>query len=236
MNALNPVFKMIGILIPTLILAAVHNPLLNLLIFVVCLFLMLLSHVRIKILLLIFIPITLVAVGMFFTGYHFQAQSGAPVNADNLKMSDTAIWNGLTLGSRVLVYAALGFLFTLTTDKINLIRSLQQQLRLPSMFAYGLLAAWNIFPNMLEEYKKSRMSFRTKGINTSPISPTLLKPMLIKAILWSNALSIAMESKGFNGEAPRTEYYELKLSWKDISFPIITTSFIIFNILVIDLL
>lgn len=233
MNALNPVFKMIGILIPTLLLAAVHNPILNILVFGICLLLLLVSHVRLRILLLLFIPITLVAIGMFFTGYHFQAQSGIPVNAENLKMTNTAVWNGLTLSSRVLVYAALGFLFTLTTNKIDLIRSLQQQLRLPSMFAYGILAAWNIFPNMLEEYQKTKMSFRTRGINTSPLSPILLKPMLIKAILWSNALSIAMESKGFNGDAPRTEYYNLKPSRMDLFFPVMTTSFIIFFILVI---
>ena len=34
--------------------------------------------------------------------------------------------------------------------------ALQQQLRLPPVFAYGLLAAWGILPNMMEEYKRTR--------------------------------------------------------------------------------
>lgn len=222
MNTINPVCKLIGIFIPTLILAAVHNPILNLSVFIICLLLMLISRVRLKLLLLFFIPIILAAIGMFFTGYHFQAQSGAPVNSDNMNLTNSAVWNGLTLSSRVLVYAGLGLLFALTTNKIDLIRSLQQQLRLPPMFAYGILAAWNIFPNMMEEYKKTRLAFRARGIYTSPVSPALLKPMLVKAVLWSNALSIAMESKGFNGSVKRTEFYVMRVEWKDWLFPVVT--------------
>lgn len=209
---------------PTLILAVVHDPLLNIAVFGICIILLLVSRVRIKILIFLFLPVILAAVGMFFTGYHFQAQSGAPVNAENLMMTNSAVWNGLTLSSRVLVYASLGLLFALTTNKINLIRSLQQQLRLSPLFAYGILAAWNIFPNIVEEYKKTRLTFQARGIRTTPISPAVLKPMLVKAVMWSNALSIAMESKGFNGNGQRTEYYALKPTWIDILFPVITIS------------
>ena len=223
MNSLNPVCKLFGLLFPTLILAAVHNPILNLAIFVICLVLMLLSRVSFRRLSLLMLPILLIAVGMFFTGFHFQMQSGAPVKADSLHMTDSAVWNGLTLSSRVLVYAGLGFLFVLTTDKIQLVRSFQQQLRLPPMFAYGLLAAWNIFPNIAEEYRKTRTAFRARGLRPLPMSPILLKPMLVKAVLWSEALSVAMESKGFNGSADRTEYYEMKLTVVDILFPVVTT-------------
>ncbi|WP_042143505.1 energy-coupling factor transporter transmembrane protein EcfT [Paucisalibacillus sp. EB02] len=222
MNALNPVCKLIGIFVPTLILAAVHHPILNISVFVICLLLLLMSRVRVKLLLLLFLPIILASIGMFFTGYHFQVESGAPVNADNWQMTGSAVWNGLTLSSRVLVYAGLGLLFALTTNKIDLIRSLQQQLHLPSIFAYGILAAWNIFPNLMEEYRKTRLAFRARGVYTSPVSPTLLKPMLVKAVLWSNALSIAMESKGFNGSVKRTEFYVIRVGWKDLLFPVVT--------------
>lgn len=223
MNAINPVCKLIGIMLPTLILAAVHDPILNLAAFLVCVLLMLLSRVPAKRILLLMLPILLVAVGMFFTGYYFQSQGASPVNPDTLMMTDSAVMNGLTLSSRVLAYAGLGFLFVLTTDRIQLILSFLQQFRLPPLFAYGLLAAWNIFPNIIMEYRKTRVAFRARGLNPSAISPALLKPMLVKAVLWSEALSIAMESKGFNGKAARTEYYVLKLSAIDLLFPIITT-------------
>lgn len=224
MNAINPVCKLFGILLPTLILAAVHDPFLNLAAFVLCVVLMLLSRVHLKRFLLLMLPILLVALGMFFTGYHFQHQSGAPINADSLNMTNSAFYNGLILSSRVLAYAGLGFLFVLTTDKIQLVRSIQQQLHLPPLFAYGLLAAWNIFPNMAGEYRKTRAAFRARGLHPWAVSPALLKPMLIKAVLWSEAMSVAMESKGFSESAARTEYHELKLNTLDILFPLVTTA------------
>ena len=232
MNALNPVCKFVGILFPTLILAAMHDPILNLAAFAICIILILLSGVPPKKILVFILPIILVAVGMFFTGYRFQYQSGAPVNVESLNMTDSAFWNGMILSSRVLAYAGLGYLFVLTTDKIRLIRSFQQQLRIPPLFAYGILAAWNIFPNMAEEYRKTRAAFRARGLRAEPVSPALLKAMLVKAVYWSEALSIAMESKGFNGSAPRTEYHEIKLNALDILFPVVTIGGLIIIVLI----
>lgn len=223
MSGLNPTCKLFGILLPTLILAVIHNPALNLTVFILCILLLLLSHIPLKKLGCLILPILIISAGMFFTGYHFHAQSGAPVSAGILNITDSAVWNGLTFSSRVLAYAGLGLLFVLTTNKIYLIQSFRQQLRLSPLFAYGLLAAWNIFPNIAEEYRKTRAAFHARGLHPSAVSPALLKPMLVKAVLWSEALSVAMESKGFNGRVPRTEYQELKLTAADILFPIATT-------------
>lgn len=223
MHTINPIYKFFGLLFPTLILAAIHDPLLNFITFIVCLVLLAFSQVRLRTLLLLLVPIFLAAVGMFFTGYYFQAGSGTPVNVENMNLTSSAVWNGLILSSRVLVYGSLGYLFALTTDKIELIRSTEQQLKLSPLFSYGLMAAWNIFPNLIEEYKKTRIALQARGIRSNPLSPRLLKPMLIKAVLWSEALATAMESKGFNGRTERTEYVQLKLTLKDYLFPILTT-------------
>ena len=80
----------------------------------------------------------------------------------------------------------------------------------------------------MEEYKKTRAAFRARGVNTFAISPALLKPMLVKAVLWSEALAIAMESKGFNSNAKRTEYYVMKTTLKDLIFPVTTTIGLLF--------
>lgn len=165
------------------------------------------------------LPMLVVAAGMFFTGYYFHASSGGPLRADTLGIGSMAVTNGLMLSSRVLAIAGLGFLFALTTDSIQLIRSMQQQLRLPSMFAYGLLAAWGIFPNMVREYRRSRMAFKARGIRVFAVSPALLRPLLIKTVRWSEALSIAMESKGFSGNAPRTINDPVPLRLTDVLFP-----------------
>lgn len=232
MRKINPACKMLGILLPVLILAAVHDPVLNMIVFLVCVILMLASRVPARKLFMLMLPILLVALGMFFTGFYFRRQSHSPVNPDIFKLTDSAFWNGAVMSSRVLVYAGLGFLFVLTTDKIQLVLSLQQQFRLPPVFTYGLLAAWNIFPNMVREYRKTRAAFLARGLRPWPTSPALLKPMLVKAVYWSEALSVAMESKGFNGKSKRTEFYELRLSTLDILFPVAATGSLLIIILI----
>jgi energy-coupling factor transporter transmembrane protein EcfT len=206
MRTWNPACKFIGLLSVTLVLAWWHNPVINLVVFAVCLCLMFLSKVPLKGLFIGFLPILLFALGMFFTGYRFSASDAMPINADTMVFYNSRFWNGMTLASRVLAYAAVGYLFALTTDRIYMIRSFQRQFHLPQVFAYGLLAAWGIFPEMLQEYKRTKAAFRARGIQVFAISPALLKPLLVKSVRWSEQLAVAMESKGFSGQQPRTEY------------------------------
>ncbi|UQT48134.1 hypothetical protein M5E87_26190 [Flavonifractor plautii] len=44
------------------------------------------------------------------------------------------------------------------------------------MFAYGLLAAWGILPNMMEEYKRTRAAFAARGIRVFPSPPPCSSP------------------------------------------------------------
>ena len=222
MKSLNPACKLIGLVVPTLLLAGLHHPAVNLAVFAVCLAALLLSRANVKVLAGALLPVLLVAVGMFSTGYHFHAGAGMPINAAAQALTGAAVWNGLVLGSRVLAFAGLGLLFVLTTDRILLVRSLQQQLRLPPVFAYGLLAAWGILPNMMEEYKRTRAAFAARGIRVFPVSPALLKPLLVKSVRWSEELSIAMESRGFDGCVPRTCSQPLRLRPVDVLFPILS--------------
>ena len=218
MKSLNPACKLIGLVVPTLLLAGLHHPAVNLAVFAVCLA----ARANVKVLAGALLPVLLVAVGMFSTGYHFHAGAGMPINAAAQALTGAAVWNGLVLGSRVLAFAGLGLLFVLTTDRILLVRSLQQQLRLPPVFAYGLLAAWGILPNMMEEYKRTRAAFAARGIRVFPVSPALLKPLLVKSVRWSEELSIAMESRGFDGRVPRTCSQPLRLRPVDVLFPILS--------------
>ena len=141
-----------------------------------------------------------------------------PVRADLFLPANTAQRNGLTQASRVLAYAGIGYLFALTTDRVKLVQSFQQQFRLSPVFAYGLLAAWGIFPQMMREYKRTRAAFRARGCHTFPFSPTVLKPLLVKAVRWSEALAVAMESKGFSANSPRTTFEPIPVRPKDWCF------------------
>ncbi|MFQ9915422.1 MAG: energy-coupling factor transporter transmembrane component T [Flavonifractor plautii] len=90
------------------------------------------------------------------------------------------------------------------------------------MFAYGLLAAWGILPNMMEEYKRTRAAFAARGIRVFPVSPALLKPLLVKSVRWSEELSIAMESRGFDGRVPARAASPCACGWWTSSSPILS--------------
>lgn len=220
MNAMNPSCKLIGLGLLTVLLPFLHSGAVNLAVFLLCVLLLLLARQSPKKLAACLLPVLLVAAGMFFTGYYFHAGDGAPVRAGSLGIGGAAACNGLMLSSRVLVIAGLGLLLALTTDPVRLIQSMRQQLRLPAVFAYGLLAAWGIFPHVVREYRQARLAFRVRGVRVSPVSPALLRPLLVKTVRWSEALSVAMESKGFDGSAPRTTFEPVALRRADILFPV----------------
>ena len=102
MKSLNPACKLIGLVVPTLLLAGLHHPAVNLAVFAVCLAALLLSRANVKVLAGALLPVLLVAVGMFSTGYHFHAGAGMPINAAAQALTGAAVWNGLVqyLGHR----------------------------------------------------------------------------------------------------------------------------------------
>ena len=222
MKSINPSCKAIGLLVPTLLLTLIHNASVNIAIFGICVVLTLISGVQARRFCLLLLPVLLAAAGMFFAGYHFNAEAGGPVNAENLNITGTALVNGLGLAGRVLAFGGLGLLFVLTTDMVQFIYSLQQQLRFPSVFAYGLLAAWGMLPEIQREYLRTRAAFRARGIKVFAFSPHVLRPMMVKCVGWAEALSTAMESKGFNGNIKRTYFRKIPVRRSDLAFPVLT--------------
>lgn len=222
MRSLNPACKFIGLLVPTFFLAARPDPAENFAVFALCLAGLLVSRVSPVVIAGLFAPIALAAAGMFMTGYRFAVCAGLPVSAAALHIGSSAIWNGLLFSSRVLAYAALGLLFALTTDKVRLVSSFRRQFHLPPVFAYGLLAAWGVFPRMALEYRRTRAAFRARGLRVAPFSPALLVPLLVKSVRWSEALSEAMESRGFSADAPRTELSPERVHPADLVFCIVS--------------
>lgn len=218
MRHLNPSFKLISLIVVTIVLAGRQDPVWNAAAFFLSMILILSSGTRIRTLLLLLVPVALAAAGMFFTGYRFTADAALPVRSEAFISADSHVLDGITQASRVFAYAGIGYLFALTTDKIHMIRSFQRQLHLPQVFAYGLLAAWGAFPHMAMEYRKTRAAFRARGIRVFPASPALLAPLLVKSVRWSNELSSAMESKGFSPDAKRSEYSPVKVHLYDWIF------------------
>lgn len=218
MRSLNPACKFIGLLAATFVLASRRDPVWNLAAFVLSMAAILLARVRVRTLLLLLLPVALAALGMFFTGYRFAADGSMPVRADIFLVGGSRLWNGMLQASRVLAYAGLGYAFALTTDRIRMVRSFQRQFHVPQVFAYGLLAAWGVFPHMAQEFRRTRAAFRARGIRVLPFSPALLAPLLVKSVRWSEELSVAMESKGFSGKAVRSDFTPIRVRPRDWAF------------------
>lgn len=219
----NPFYKMSGILSTALLLAVVPGYHVNIFIAGIALFCLLSSQrtnfiTAIKFLM----PALLVALSFFFAGMKFY--SGEEISAQtNLTISEASVLppsfvNGLMLSTRILAYAMLGLVFGLTTKNNELIASAIQQARMKPEMAYGILAAVHLLPTVREEYRRSKLAYRVRGVRGRAFLSGPIFCMLIRAVRWSEFLAMAMEARGFSNQ--RTSYLEMKVRMSDIVFAI----------------
>lgn len=218
---LNPFWKALTVTLGAIILSFSYTVFLNLAVFAFSLTMVLLcSYTRkIKVLKLL-LPVVVLAVSLLLTGVFFSKgdSSGVTGSIGVAAIKIGSLYNGLQLATRVLAFAGLGLMFSLTTDAQEFINSLIHQAHLPVKFAYGTLAAVHLLPNIKKEYMDARSALCARGakVNAFSIKPLFL--MLVHSIQWSETLAIAMESKGFCPESPRTSYHIPKVRWYDIAF------------------
>lgn len=223
-SKLNPGFKGLTIFLISLILSFEYNYYVNISVFLICLILMLLSKVSIKRLCISFLPVIIMALGVFFTGYFYGNESATTDITDMTKIVVVmeSAESGLQLAARILAYAGLGFLFVYTTDPRMFILSLMQQFRLSEKFAYGIMAAYNFIPIVKNEYRNITYAYRARGVKRN----LFMLPMLVTAIRSSENIAMAMESKGFQVGAKRSQYRKLKTKMIDyilvVLLPLIT--------------
>lgn len=232
----NPSIKMITILLSVIILSFQYKVCVTMGVFCFCLLAMLFfSNAKIKSIIKILLPALFAAFGMFMMGlYYSKSNSITSMNiTQNTSITyalraamSTNLLAALQLGSRILAYAGLGSFFALTTDDELFISSLMHQCHLSPKFAYGILAAVHLVPNLGREYKNAIFAFRTRGMKVNFLSLKPIFAMLVNSIYWSENIAMAMESKGFSDNENRTYYIEVKVKRIDI-FLSITILFIL---------
>lgn len=210
MRRLNPAWKLLTLMVASLILSVTLHTRLNLLTAGACLAVTVFTPgVQRKRLALALVPFLLAAAGMFMAGFWFSSGGGdallAPAATNQGAITVVGLRSGLQLASRVLAYGGLGMLFAFTTTALELVLSLHQQFRLPAKFAYGILAAYHFFPVVQEEYRIVGAALKVRGIKASPLSRRRIFPMLVHALQRSESLAMAMESRGFEDGASRGE-------------------------------
>ncbi len=220
LERLNPTVKTATILIAVILLSFQYLVCLNGLVFLLSIGLLLtLSHARPTQVARILLPAFVAAFGMFLMGLYYTR--GSEVDLSDLSAVPFAVraaasrnlHSAAQLATRLLAYAGLGTLFALSTDGQKFLYSLMHQCHLPPKFAYGILAAVHLLPNLTREYRQVKLAYRTRNATTRSLKPVLT--MLVNGIRWSEAVAMAMESKGFCGEAPRTCSITMRVRWYD---------------------
>lgn len=226
LEKLEPTVKACTGLVCVVLLSFQYLVSLNLAVFVLSLLLLLLcSKARGMQVLKLLTPAFAAAFGLFITGYFH----GRGVQTEDLQKiaampyavraaMSAGLYPALQLSTRLLAYAGLGMLFVLTTDGEYLIFSLMHRCRLTPKFAYGILAAIRLMPNMVREFKTVRLAFRARGMKIRWYSLPPVFTMLVNSIRWSQCVAMAMESKGFDGDAPRTSCTIPRVRWYDLAF------------------
>jgi len=223
MKSLNPGYKLLTLMIASLLLSVTFHVRLNLLIAAASFLVTFCTPgVNRRRLLLGLLPFFLAALGMFTAGLCFGADGGNQGVEVTMFGQRTLYASSLTtamqLSSRILAYGGLGMLYAFTSNAFELVMSLMQQFHLPPKFAYGILAAYHFFPVVKEEYGIVGAALKVRGVKAGPFSAKRLFPMLVQAMERSESLAMAMESRGFQEKVPRAAAFKTDLRWVDFLF------------------
>jgi energy-coupling factor transport system permease protein len=229
LHEVNPSIKAFAIVISILILSVFFDPitpLVTILWSITVTFLF--GRVSFKKWLLLFAPFLFIAFIYVWTTMLFpRLQAGDSViwQWGFLTLTAEGFQRGASLGLRVLSFATLSIMFTLTTKPTDFLLSLMQQCKLPPKLAYGIMAGYRFLPLIKEEFQTLQNAHRVRGVARARTIPEKVKqlkryviPLLAGAIRKAERTALAMESKGFTGEKNRIFYREISVSRMDWLF------------------
>jgi len=122
--------------------------------------------------------------------------------------------NALFLSIRTFCLSFVSILTVSVLDYEKLIYSLMQQFRLTPFIGYPLLAVFQSFDNIGEEYKKIRFAALMRGHRISPFAVIL--PLLVSSSRYAFQLGISIHSRGLNRD--KTYLNENSFSLYDLLF------------------
>lgn len=198
---MNPSLKFILAFIISLEISLKASLTTNILIIVFALIYLICTKIKVKELLLLIVLPFIAAFTIFATLYWFSPVSDAYY-----------AWN---LSTRVYVYTLTIACMTRNVTATDFARSLEQNLHLPSKFAYGVLAAINIIPKMRMVVKQIRASAMMRGMYLSFWSPVLYFKAILVALNSADNLAQGMESHGYVEGQKRSTIVVISMTKKD---------------------
>jgi len=140
----------------------------------------------------------------------------------SLKLTRESILYGMAMGFRLSTFVITGLILLATTRNEEITDGLIK-MRMPYPLAFAFSTALRLVPTFagagatIVQAQVSRgLDLESKNIISrfGKFIP-LAVPMFISAIRYTNLLAMALESRGFSPNAPRTFYYEPKMAKKD---------------------
>lgn len=207
----NPTVKLAPVVLITVMLVLVSDPVTPALTLAVELVALTLSGVHMRRFLrrarlLLFGAAAVVAVNVMY------AAPGGAVYFDfgPINVTEASVATGFALGLRVLAIALPGVLALAATDPTDLADSLVQQLRVSPRFAIGALAAFRLLPSLADEWRLITMARRARGVDAGrdpwkglKLFVSALFALLVSAIRRGTRLAVAMDARGFDSATPR---------------------------------
>lgn len=139
-----------------------------------------------------------------------------------LKWDRSDLIISLTLGLRILVIILLSMAFIMTTQPVEFILSLIQNVKVPYAIGYATLAAYRFLPTFNDELQKIRLAQQVRGIEQEKgiiagikSIPRYLLPILATAVRRGERAALAMEGRAFGALPKRSYYKEIKLQSLD---------------------
>jgi energy-coupling factor transport system permease protein len=241
LHEVNPSIKAFAVVISILILSLFFDPitpLVTILWSVMVTFIF--GRVSFKKWLLLFAPFLFIAfIYVWSTMLFPRLQAGDSVlwQWGFLTMTAEGFQRGVSLGLRVLSFATLSIMFTLTTKPTDFLLSLMQQCKLPPKLAYGIMAGYRFLPLIKEEFQTLQSAHRVRGVARARTIPEKVKqlkryviPLLAGAIRKAERTALAMESKGFTGEKNRIFFREIPVSRMDWFFFILMIGAVLLSV------
>ncbi len=207
----NPSIKLISLFVLTVALLFVWEPIRPTILWVVLVLIALtIGKVPPKWLALAHIPFIGFGIGLFIVNVLARTDDGAYI--------------GAALAARTLTIGVASILFLTSTAPVELMRSLNQNLKLPASITFAILAGYQLLLGLPREWQTIRAAqlMRTGGANLSrkpklkvKEAARLVFTVLIVALRKAERIATSLESRGF-GLKPRTVYQPIRMRASDV--------------------
>lgn len=139
-----------------------------------------------------------------------------------LEVSRESLLYGLAMGLRLMTFVSAGLLLLATTKNEEITNGLIR-LGIPYPVAFALATAIRLAPTFADAGATIVQAQVSRGLDLDSKNvfsrfkrfAPLSIPIFISAMRYTNFLAMALESKGFRPDAPRTSYYEPQITGRD---------------------